>query len=194
MTSRSVIDRSTLADLMSVEELRFVDLHPRSAELAESGRRHLLAGVPMPWMTRWPGRVPDPRGVGGRGAVRRRRRHRVRRLLPRRHRRDGRPRRRRSRRGGGRRIDHDAAERGRSVGRRRAPPTLRHGEVAAHDVGNRRQPVRAPIRTASDRSSEDRRDGLVLPRHRRRDARDARSRWRGGQPTRRRSARRSIRP
>ena len=55
MTSRSVIDRSALADLMTVEEQRFVDLHPRSAELAESGRRHLLAGVPMPWMTRWPG-------------------------------------------------------------------------------------------------------------------------------------------
>jgi glutamate-1-semialdehyde 2,1-aminomutase len=53
-----VIDRSALADLMSEEEQRFVDLHPRSAELAESGRRHLLAGVPMPWMTRWPGAFP----------------------------------------------------------------------------------------------------------------------------------------
>ncbi|HYN31580.1 MAG TPA: transaminase [Ilumatobacteraceae bacterium] len=53
--SRSVIDRSALGELMSTEEQRFVDLHPRSAELAESGRRHLLAGVPMPWMTRWPG-------------------------------------------------------------------------------------------------------------------------------------------
>jgi glutamate-1-semialdehyde 2,1-aminomutase len=43
---------------MSTEEQRFVDLHPRSGELAESGRRHLLAGVPMPWMTRWPGAFP----------------------------------------------------------------------------------------------------------------------------------------
>ncbi len=43
---------------MASEEQRFVDLHPRSAELAESGRRHLLAGVPMPWMTRWPGAFP----------------------------------------------------------------------------------------------------------------------------------------
>ena len=58
MTSRSVIDRSALADLMSAEEERFVDLHPRSAELAAAGRRHLLAGVPMPWMTRWPGAFP----------------------------------------------------------------------------------------------------------------------------------------
>ena len=35
-----------------------MDLHPRSADL--SGRAHgsLLAGVPMPWMTRWPGSFP----------------------------------------------------------------------------------------------------------------------------------------
>ncbi len=43
---------------MARERQRFVELHPRSAELAESGRRHLLAGVPMPWMTRWPGAFP----------------------------------------------------------------------------------------------------------------------------------------
>lgn len=43
---------------MAAEEHRFVEMHPRSAELAESGRRHLLAGVPMPWMTRWPGAFP----------------------------------------------------------------------------------------------------------------------------------------
>jgi glutamate-1-semialdehyde 2,1-aminomutase len=53
-----VIDRRALADLMDEEERRFVELHPRSAELAASGRRHLLAGVPMPWMTRWPGGFP----------------------------------------------------------------------------------------------------------------------------------------
>ena len=54
----SVIDRAGLATLVSEEEQRFVELHPRSAELAESGRRHLLDGVPMPWMTRWPGAFP----------------------------------------------------------------------------------------------------------------------------------------
>ena len=43
---------------MARERQRFVELHPRSAGLAESGRRHLLAGVPMPWMTRWPGAFP----------------------------------------------------------------------------------------------------------------------------------------
>jgi glutamate-1-semialdehyde 2,1-aminomutase len=53
-----VISREGLADLVAAEERRFVDLHPRSAELAQSGRRHLLAGVPMPWMTRWPGGFP----------------------------------------------------------------------------------------------------------------------------------------
>jgi glutamate-1-semialdehyde 2,1-aminomutase len=53
-----VIDRSALGELMAAEERRFVELHPRSAELAEAGRGHLLAGVPMPWMTRWPGAFP----------------------------------------------------------------------------------------------------------------------------------------
>jgi glutamate-1-semialdehyde 2,1-aminomutase len=35
-----------------------VALHPRSAQLAAEAREHLLAGVPMPWMTRWPGEFP----------------------------------------------------------------------------------------------------------------------------------------
>jgi len=43
---------------MDDERRHFVESHPRSAGLAESGRRHLLAGVPMPWMTRWPGAFP----------------------------------------------------------------------------------------------------------------------------------------
>lgn len=58
MTPPRVIDRRVLAELMADELRRFVELHPRSAELAASGRRHLLAGVPMPWMTRWPGGFP----------------------------------------------------------------------------------------------------------------------------------------
>ena len=58
MTSRSVIDRDVLAESMAAEQQRFVELHPRSADLAREGRRHLLAGVPMPWMTRWPGAFP----------------------------------------------------------------------------------------------------------------------------------------
>ena len=53
-----MIDRQRLADLRAAEEQRFTDLHPRSAELAERARGPLLAGVPMPWMTRWPGAYP----------------------------------------------------------------------------------------------------------------------------------------
>ncbi|RLV50617.1 aminotransferase class III-fold pyridoxal phosphate-dependent enzyme [Nocardioides mangrovicus] len=48
-------DRCRLADLRATEEKRFRDLHPRSAALAEDAAGPLLAGVPMPWMTRWPG-------------------------------------------------------------------------------------------------------------------------------------------
>ncbi|MET0838310.1 MAG: transaminase [Marmoricola sp.] len=53
-----MIDRQRLADLRAAEEKRFTDLHPRSAELAAAARGPLLAGVPMPWMTRWPGAFP----------------------------------------------------------------------------------------------------------------------------------------
>ena len=53
-----MIDASHLAALRLVEEDRFVATHPRSADLAEQARGPLLAGVPMPWMTRWPGRFP----------------------------------------------------------------------------------------------------------------------------------------
>jgi glutamate-1-semialdehyde 2,1-aminomutase len=53
-----VIDRDRLRDLHAREEDLFVRLHPRSAELAVRARGSLLAGVPMPWMTRWPGSFP----------------------------------------------------------------------------------------------------------------------------------------
>jgi glutamate-1-semialdehyde 2,1-aminomutase len=53
-----MIDRERLRDLHRDEEELFVRLHPRSAELAEQARGSLLAGVPMPWMTRWPGSFP----------------------------------------------------------------------------------------------------------------------------------------
>ena len=53
-----MIDRQRLAQLHREEEQRFVDLHPRSAELASGARAHLLGGVPMAWMTRWPGSFP----------------------------------------------------------------------------------------------------------------------------------------
>jgi glutamate-1-semialdehyde 2,1-aminomutase len=53
-----MISRERLGTLRAAEEQRFVDLHPRSAELAARARGPLLAGVPMPWMTRWPGGFP----------------------------------------------------------------------------------------------------------------------------------------
>jgi glutamate-1-semialdehyde 2,1-aminomutase len=52
------IDRGRLADLRAEEERQFVERHPRSAELAAGASAHLLGGVPMPWMTRWPGAFP----------------------------------------------------------------------------------------------------------------------------------------
>src|SRR4051794_22228082 len=53
-----MIDVTRLASLRATEEERFVSTHPRSAALAERAHGSLLAGVPMPWMTRWPGRFP----------------------------------------------------------------------------------------------------------------------------------------
>lgn len=52
------IDRSGLAALMEREERAFVDAHPRSAELFERARASLLGGVPMNWMSKWPGAFP----------------------------------------------------------------------------------------------------------------------------------------
>ena len=102
---------------------------------------------------------------------------------------------------------HDAALRrtrswvGEELARRFGLPGL-----AAGDVGHRRQPVRAPLRPAPHRPAADRGDGLVLPRHRRRDAgrarrrpgraaaRCARTAGRRGRHDRRRAVQRSRRP
>ena len=53
-----MIDRDRLQALHRDEDRRFIEAHPRSAALAEDAGSHLLAGVPMPWMTRWPGAFP----------------------------------------------------------------------------------------------------------------------------------------
>jgi glutamate-1-semialdehyde 2,1-aminomutase len=52
------IDRSRLAELQRREEERFVETHPKSRALADEARAHLLGGVPMNWMRRWPGGFP----------------------------------------------------------------------------------------------------------------------------------------
>ncbi|MEO5853362.1 MAG: transaminase, partial [Nocardioides sp.] len=53
-----MINVERLASLRADEERTFVDRHPRSAALAGRAGGSLLAGVPMPWMTRWPGSFP----------------------------------------------------------------------------------------------------------------------------------------
>ncbi len=51
------LDRGKLSALMREETRRFEQLHPRSQALATEAKS-LLAGVPMPWMRRWPGPFP----------------------------------------------------------------------------------------------------------------------------------------
>jgi glutamate-1-semialdehyde 2,1-aminomutase len=54
----NAVDRGRLQELLRAEQERFIERHPRSRELFEQGRRSLLAGVPMPWMTEWAGAFP----------------------------------------------------------------------------------------------------------------------------------------
>jgi glutamate-1-semialdehyde 2,1-aminomutase len=51
------LDRAKLSALRREESDRFEQLHPRSRELSVSAHA-LVAGVPMPWMRRWPGSFP----------------------------------------------------------------------------------------------------------------------------------------
>jgi glutamate-1-semialdehyde 2,1-aminomutase len=48
----------TVAELIARERELFEDTHGRSKELHEAARSSLLAGVPMSWMTMWPGGFP----------------------------------------------------------------------------------------------------------------------------------------
>ena len=52
------IDRARLAELHAREEAQFVTRHTRSGERARTAAEHLVGGVPMAWMTRWPGAHP----------------------------------------------------------------------------------------------------------------------------------------
>jgi glutamate-1-semialdehyde 2,1-aminomutase len=56
MTHATATER--IATLFERERRRFADAHPRSRAIAERAQRSLLAGVPMNWMTRWPGEFP----------------------------------------------------------------------------------------------------------------------------------------
>lgn len=53
----AAIDREKLSALMREETALFEKLHPRSRALSAEAKS-LVAGVPMPWMRRWPGPFP----------------------------------------------------------------------------------------------------------------------------------------
>ncbi len=56
--SRPVITNERVSQLMERELSSFIEFHPRSREIHEHAGKVLLSGVPMNWMTRWPGAFP----------------------------------------------------------------------------------------------------------------------------------------
>lgn len=52
------LDRERLARLMERERATFTSERPKSRQLHEHAGKSLLSGVPMNWMTRWPGEFP----------------------------------------------------------------------------------------------------------------------------------------
>jgi glutamate-1-semialdehyde 2,1-aminomutase len=54
----AAINREKLKKLQTREAKRFVDEHPRSAELYHRAEKSLLGGVPMNWMKKWAGEFP----------------------------------------------------------------------------------------------------------------------------------------
>ena len=53
-----MINRTRLAELRKIEDVRFLALHPKSGELFEKGKANMPGGVPMSWMAKWPGAYP----------------------------------------------------------------------------------------------------------------------------------------
>ncbi|MBO1436153.1 aspartate aminotransferase family protein [Meiothermus sp. CFH 77666] len=54
----ATLDRSKVKALMQAENRLFAERHPKSLQLYHRAQNSLLAGVPMHWMTRWPGGFP----------------------------------------------------------------------------------------------------------------------------------------
>jgi glutamate-1-semialdehyde 2,1-aminomutase len=54
----ATIDRARVTRMLEEEEKRFIEKHPRSLEVFERGKKHLLAGVPMNWMIKWASPYP----------------------------------------------------------------------------------------------------------------------------------------
>jgi glutamate-1-semialdehyde aminotransferase len=52
------VDAARVGELLARERERFAASHPRSHALHEQAKGTLLSGVPMNWMTRWPGQFP----------------------------------------------------------------------------------------------------------------------------------------
>ena len=53
-----MIDRAHLKKLHAFEEERFLARTPRSRERFEAAKKVMPGGVPMSWMTKWPGKYP----------------------------------------------------------------------------------------------------------------------------------------
>ena len=177
MRSAPAVDRSRLEGLVARELERFAESNPQSRQLFERAKR-LAARRRADELDGEVGRgLPALPPRGDRRAGRRRRRPRVRGLLPRRHRCDGRARAagdgRGRRRSGGPRRHGDASERGRDRCGRGAVAPLRAARLAVHALRDGCQPLRAPAGAGDHAASEDPRLRLLLPRHRRRDIRDA---------------------
>ena len=54
----STLNRTRMSELYERERLAFTTTHPGSAALAEPAGQHMLGGVPMSWMVKWPGDFP----------------------------------------------------------------------------------------------------------------------------------------
>ena len=53
-----MIDRARLVQLRAIEDERFLKTHPKSGELFEKAKLSMPGGVPMSWMSKWPGAYP----------------------------------------------------------------------------------------------------------------------------------------
>ena len=53
-----MIDRAHLKRLNAIEEERFLTRTPKSRERFEAAKKVMPGGVPMSWMTKWPGKYP----------------------------------------------------------------------------------------------------------------------------------------
>ncbi|NCZ58000.1 MAG: aminotransferase class III-fold pyridoxal phosphate-dependent enzyme, partial [Actinobacteria bacterium] len=53
-----MIDRAHLAQLMKKEEKRYLARTKKSAALFKQAKKSMPGGVPMSWMTKWPGAYP----------------------------------------------------------------------------------------------------------------------------------------